>query len=546
MDNTNETQGVRVLSTVPALNETNVNVNSSIDVEFSSEINVGTIIKNIIVLEDINKIYTDINSLKDYSKFAVTKGSIVYDNMILTYTPNEPFHTDSNYIVILNDAISDITGNLLNQKYIFNFYTEKVATYPPCEFTSPKYGTIASSIPTFSWKNQNSLSYLFQISKVNTFETLIVEEVIAGNEISDTISYTPEFEIQEGIYHIRVKSENGEWSNVHQIFIKPITDDVIAYEDTPILQNFDEFLDNLIEPIEVLEVFPPDGASNVSLKTNIFYIKMKGKVDQDRINIGDSYVFGETLNEDSFSESHGIVSGEWIIIYDEYEDATYVIFQLGTFSKPIDPEADKLLIQNGFSLSVIVNTPLQDVITLIQEKVNSLKGITSPHWILNQSELLVYTPELEISEEPITETLTFTNGEVVTEDTIVSITIIEKPQEEPDNPEEPQDPEDPDNPNQDNSEDNNDENNQGNVQEQENQEDNPNQESNIPTTEGENNNQEPVNDSQNTENNSTDTENSGNTNNQESNAQEENTSSNTGQEESTENNEEEIIDNNQN
>lgn len=233
------------------------------------------------------------------------------------------------------------------------------------------------------------------------------------------------------------------------------------------------------------------------------------------------------MNEDSFSESHGIVNGEWIIIYDEYEDATCVIYKLGTFSKPISPEADKLLIQEGFSLSVIVNTPLQDVIALIQEKVNSLKGITSPYWILNQSELLVYTPELEISEEPITETLTFTNGEVVTEDTIVSITIIEKPQEEP------QEPEDPDNPNPDNPEDNNDENNQGNVQEQENQEDNPNQESNIPTTEDENNNQEPVNDDQNTGNNSTDTESSGNTNGQESNTQEENTSSNTGQEENT-------------
>ena len=69
--------------------------------------------------------------------------------------------------------------------------------------------------------------------------------MISGNEVEEEISYTPSFVPEEGIYHIRVKSENGEWSDVHQIFIKAVTDDVVASEDVPMLQNFDEFLDNV-------------------------------------------------------------------------------------------------------------------------------------------------------------------------------------------------------------------------------------------------------------------------------------------------------------
>lgn len=41
-----------------------------------------------------------------------------------------------------------------------------------------------------------------------------------------------------------------------QIFIKIITDAVIANEDTPELMHFDEFIEGLEEPIEVLEFFP--------------------------------------------------------------------------------------------------------------------------------------------------------------------------------------------------------------------------------------------------------------------------------------------------
>ena len=328
MNNQNETIGLRVLSISPSHLESNVNVNSSIDVTFTSDINPSTLAKNIVVFEDYNKVYKSADDLKDYSKYTVCKGSITYKEKVLTYTPSKPFNTNSSYILVINDKILDITGNQLVQKYVNVFYTESIASYPRCEITAPKYGTITNTIPTFTWINQKSPSYVFQMSKIKTFETLLMDEVIAGNEYEDEINYTPTFNtvLQEGMYFIRIKSENGEWSDIHQIFIKPITDAVIAQEDTPEMIAFEDFFENLVDPVVILERYPEPNSINNSLKTNIIYIKIKGRLDESRINLNDCYIYGESLDEEHEEYSHTDIKGTWSIVYDSYYDATYIIF----------------------------------------------------------------------------------------------------------------------------------------------------------------------------------------------------------------------------
>ena len=326
MNNTNETVGLRVLTISPNHHASDVNVNSVIDITFSSDINPASFVKNIVVLEDYNKIYKNINSLKDYSQYSVVKGGISYRDKVLTFTPEEPFHTNSCYVVMLNDGIADITGNKMGKKHVSCFYTESVASYPPCEIISPKYGCIVNAIPEFSWENQCAESYIFQVSKSNSFELLLCDEIILGNRIEDVLKFTPVFNAEEGIYHARVKAENGEWSNVHQFFVKAITDAVIAQEDTPEMLHLDEFLDGLEEPIEILEYFPADGSINNNLKTNIIYIKIKGKVDEEKLKLDDCYVYGDSFDEEHEEYAHETVDGKWAIIYDSYFDVTYVIF----------------------------------------------------------------------------------------------------------------------------------------------------------------------------------------------------------------------------
>ena len=326
MNNTNESIGLRVLNISPNHQSSNVNVNSEIQITFSADINPASFNKNIVILEDYNKIYKNINSLKDYSQYSVVKGSVSYKDRVLTYTPNEPFHTDTCYVVMLSDGITDITGNKMIKKHVSCFYTESVASFPRCEIVSPKYGSIVNAIPEFVWKNQYSESYCFQISKTNTFELLLYNEIIPGNKIEENMRHTPVFNAEEGMYYIRIKSENGEWSDIHQIFIKAVTDAVVAEEDTPEMFHLDEFLEGLEEPIEILEYFPADGTINKSLKTNIIYIKIKGKVDEDRLHLEECYVYGESFDEEHEEYAHEVVDGKWTVIYDSYFDVTYIIF----------------------------------------------------------------------------------------------------------------------------------------------------------------------------------------------------------------------------
>lgn len=326
MNNTNETIGLRVLSIAPNHHASNVNVNTSIDITFSSDINPATFQNNVVVLHDYNKIYKNINSLKDYSQYSVVKGTISYRDKVLTYTPNEPFHADACYVVMLSDGITDIIGNRMIKKHVSVFYTEKQASFPPCEIVSPKYGTIANSFPEFRWRNQYAESYTFQISKSNSFELLLCNEVIPGNTLDDLIKYQPERIFPEGLYHVRVKSEHGEWGEVWQVFVKEITDAVVAQEDVPDMMQLEEFLDGLQEPIEILEYFPAQDSVNISLKTNIIYIKIKGNIDKDRLHLDDCYVYGESFDEENEDYAHEIVDGKWTVVYDSYYDVTYVIF----------------------------------------------------------------------------------------------------------------------------------------------------------------------------------------------------------------------------
>lgn len=327
MNNYNETQGVRVVDVSPGQREGKVNVHSNVVVTFSADINPSSFGRNIVVLEDYNKIFKNVNSLKDYSQYRVVKGSISYKDRVLTYTPDEPFNTDTCYVFMLNDGITDITGNRMIKKHVSCFYTESVASYPRVEVLSPKYGAICEAMPEFTWKNQGSESYEFQVSKENTFELLLYNKIIPGQKVERIMRHDPEFIPEEGMYHIRIRSENGEWSDVHQIFIKPVVDAVVAEQDVPEIMHLNEFLDGLEDPIEVLEFFPSQDSVNISLKINLIYIKIKGKIDDSKVRLEDSYVYGESFDEDHEEYGHETVDGKWIVIYDSHFDVTYVIFQ---------------------------------------------------------------------------------------------------------------------------------------------------------------------------------------------------------------------------
>lgn len=326
MNNGNETLGLSVISTIPEAHQTNVNVNKPIEIKFSGDINKSTLNNSIIVFEDYNGIYNGIASLKSSDKFNIVKGTLTYTDRVIKFTPKKPLNIDTRYIVVLNNTITDITGNRLLNKFVFAFNTEITKSYPKCEIISPFFGMISTSVPEIQWKSQQAPSYIMQISKTNTFEVLLYETFIVG-EKEDVITFVPEISYKEGIYYVRVKSEGGEWSEPCQFFIKEITDAVIAADDQSDELYLADFLADIEDEIEILEVFPADGSLNNSLKTNIFYIKIKGEISEEQLDLNDFMVTGEAFDEeDDASYEHGEVNGSWTIIYDSDNDCTYIIF----------------------------------------------------------------------------------------------------------------------------------------------------------------------------------------------------------------------------
>lgn len=335
MNNGNETLGLSVISTIPEAHQTNVNINKHIEIKFSGDINKSTLNNSIIVFEDYNGVYNGITSLKSSEQFNIVKGTLTYANRVIKFTPKEPLNIDTKYIVVLNDAITDITGNKLLKKFIFAFNTEITKSYPKCEIISPSFGTILSELPEIKWKSQQAPSYIMQISKSNKFEVLLYETFIV-DENTDIVAFTPEMSYKEGIYYVRVKSEGGEWSNPCQFFIKEVTDAVIAEDDKSEEIYLEDFLAGIEEELEILEMFPADNSLNNSLKTNIFYIKIKGEINEEQLDLNDFMVTGEAFDEeDDVSYEHGEVNGSWTVIYDSEYDCTYIIFT------PIIPEDEQ-------------------------------------------------------------------------------------------------------------------------------------------------------------------------------------------------------------
>lgn len=335
MNNGNETLGLSVISTTPEAHQSNVNVNDILEITFSGDINRSTLNNSIIVFEDYDGVYNGVSSLKSSEKFNIVQGTLTYADRVIKFKPKVPLNVDTRYIVVLNNTIQDITGNKLIKKFVFAFNTEITKSYSKCEIVYPTFGLINNGMPTIQWKTQGAPSYILQISKSNKFEVLLYETFIVDNA-EPIIEFVPDMKYKEGLYYVRVKSEGGEWSDHCQFFIKVITDAIVSFEDQSEEIYLEDFLADLEEELEILEYFPTDNSINNSLKTGIIYIKIKGKVEENRFNFSEFEVTGEAFDEEDDAEfAHDIVDGYWTTVYDETDNCTYVIFT--PTIKPVPP-----------------------------------------------------------------------------------------------------------------------------------------------------------------------------------------------------------------
>lgn len=327
MINSIEILGLNVERTYPEPNTTNINVNSVITVKFNAEINTSTLVDSFTVLSDNTLSFTNSNSLKNTENFTQIKGSLTYKNCSLEFTPSEPLKKDTRYLICVKaNGVKDVTGKAMLVDYIGMFYTELTASLPGCTITSPTFGSIFQEIPSFSWADQKTKCYSFQVSKQVSFELLLCDVLVTNKTLnSDADSfYTPSLSLSEGLYYARVRAINGDWGEPLQFFIKDSTRALVSNEDTAEGILFSD----VPTEIEVIDMFPHENDCNVDTKVNIIYLKVRGQVEAKYINFNDCFVVGDLVDQDEADTvvPHGYLQGEWTVVYDGDEDVTYVIF----------------------------------------------------------------------------------------------------------------------------------------------------------------------------------------------------------------------------
>jgi hypothetical protein len=329
MFNTIETTGLRVETITPELQKINVDVHSEIDITFNSDIDTGTIVGNFIVLEDPDLLFTSISSI-DKTRFITVQGNVTYEDRTIKFKPTNPFKENTKILVLLRaKGITDIMQRSLVTDFVGIFYTECDATLPKCEFITPKFGVITPDVPEFSWVDQESEAYVFQVSHDETFEILLCDKVIK-NETSTyaKTSYTPNLILDEGLYYARVKSIYGHWSDPLQLFIKRTTEAVVSREDINESLILEELDAAFVPPLEILEMFPSNDTVNINPKINIIYMKVAGQVNSTDIDFSNTFVEGSLFDDEDAdtAEPHGYLDGEWTVIYDSLKDVTYIVF----------------------------------------------------------------------------------------------------------------------------------------------------------------------------------------------------------------------------
>ena len=325
MANSVESMGLRVESISPQPYMVNVSVNDSIQISFNSDLNTSSIVSGIKIHEDKFENFTDANKLGDVTLFPTVDTSVTYKDRIVVLKPTSPLKEGKRYTVhVSKNTVKDIRNRPMLDDFTTSFVTESESAPQKCVIESPLYGGIFSQMPIIKWLNLSSLCYVVQISKTKTFESILFEENITQKNGDFAITEClPSLTLSDGSYYIRVKAIGGEWSDHLQIFIKREEENFVSFDDSEdIFGIYDE------KELEILEMFPNDKEADVSVMTNIIYLKVRGKVSYSDIDFSNTFVLGELSDkeDEDLIEPQGQLKGRWIIIYDEENNESYIIF----------------------------------------------------------------------------------------------------------------------------------------------------------------------------------------------------------------------------
>lgn len=322
MDSLNNTNGLQVVRTYPPMGMEEMSVYDKIEVEFSEDLDASTISKNIRLYQSVGGVFTSIGKLEDLTKFIPVELRASYKDRVVTLEPFNPLSVGKDFVLIVEAfTVSSITGKQLLQHSVTLFKTEVDASPRPVKLISPGLGAVLQFVNALAWSGDAD-SYVVQVAKESSFSSLIFDKPVQGTTIS------PDFLVNadEGIYFWRVKPEGGDFSSHSNFFIKPIESIPVSHEDAP------ERIVGLPwdNEMEVLEMFPEDGFSNVGLNLKSIYVKVSGLYTASDLALNMTYVTGVVNDENDIGtiEDHGDLKGSWTVVRDEDNNCTYLVFSI--------------------------------------------------------------------------------------------------------------------------------------------------------------------------------------------------------------------------
>lgn len=319
--------GLTIEKVSPLKNSINNNVNSEIKITFNSDLIPKSIKDKIAIIKDSNFEYPN-----SKTEIELVEGNLSYKDRTIIFKSKEPLEPNTRYVISIKKDVQSVRGKNMEFDFEYSFFTEAIGTLPGVEIISPKIGEVINeNIEAITWIPQDSDIYLIQVSKEKTFEVLNYENVYKRQTpYKNTCSIDmSDLDFTDGLYYLRIKSANGEWSQTSQFFIKNKIDGVASVEDAfdkDVLEDEEEY-----EP-EILEYFPKQNDLMVNPNINIVYVRVKGEIKQEDIDFNNSFIVGELLSQDDqyTAEDHGCISYDSVcnIIYDSEKDESFIIFSL--------------------------------------------------------------------------------------------------------------------------------------------------------------------------------------------------------------------------
>lgn len=317
MINSIETIGLRVESVTPSSYSTEVNINSKIELGFNSELNTDSIFGNFAVLLDKHRTYEPGKpvNINDYD---IVEGTLTYKDKSIFFTPNNQLYEKARYIIyVKGSTIRDIVGRAMLIDYISYFDTEGAGTLLPCEVVNPANNSIISSLDKVELQNLMADKYILQISKVKTFEVVVYDNV------ENTSLIEKDFKLGDGLYYIRAKAVNGDFGETSVFTIRSHKNTAPTDDDLDEDFIYEPYVEELIS----LQECVPSGI-NISEKSNVIYMKFKGEVTPEMIDMFEVQMYGELSDDDDYGNisEHGELDGSYSIVYDDKNDETYIFF----------------------------------------------------------------------------------------------------------------------------------------------------------------------------------------------------------------------------